>query len=295
MNPFSLFSKKSLKPSWAYSPRGVIWRILFGKSNRIIGESRDNEKKTVTFFCLDGSTGLPLWENRGMKEPWWVGIEAIHQDVVLTHGFEKPDMPGHRGIEAWKAETGEELWRNEEVTYWFCYRERVYAYQTLFERRQGYALDLHSGSVVETYDKGVEELFAVRQLAMQEDIEEHLLFPELVEEGHGPGDIHSLILGEIGGREIIGGVEHVYEHPYLIMNYHVHAQKATSESLKLQNHLAIIDTREGAKVFADIVSKDASAPVPDSFFLRSGFVYFVKDQRALNALALPGLIDEESP
>jgi hypothetical protein len=228
-----------------------------------------------------------------MKEPWWVGIEAIHQDVVLTHGFEKPDMPGHRGIEAWRVETGEELWRNEEVTYWFCYGERVYTYQTLFERRQGYALDLRSGTVVETYDKGVEELFAVRQLALQEDTEEQLLFPELMQEGHGPGTIRSLILGEIGGRHIIGGVEHLYKHPFLIMNYHVNSQESTPESLKLENHLAIIDTREGANVFTDIVSKDASAPVPDSFFLRKGFLYFVKDQRALTALALPGLTDEE--
>jgi len=117
LNSFSFFSKKSLKPSWSYSPQGIIWRILVGKRDHIVGECRDNEQKKATFFCLNGISGQPLWENKGMNEPWWVGIEAVHQDVVLVHGFEQPDMPGHRGIEAWKLETGEELWRNEETTY----------------------------------------------------------------------------------------------------------------------------------------------------------------------------------
>jgi len=292
LNPFSLFSKKSLKPSWSYSPQGVVWRILFGKGNRIVGESRDQEKKTVTFFCLDGSSGRPLWENRSKKEPWWAGIEALHQDVILTHGFEQPDMPGHRGIEAWKLETGEELWSNEELTYWFCYRERVYAYRTLFERREGYALDLHSGNVVETYEKGIEELSSVRKLAVQDAHQEELLFPELAAEGQVPSNIQSLLLQETAKKEIVEGIEYVYEDPYLIMNYHIKAQNSTPESLKLDNHLAIIHAREGERIFADVLSKEGSAPVPDSFFVREGSLYYVKDQRTLSALVLPGLTGE---
>jgi len=266
-----------------------VWRILFGKSNRIIGESRDHGKKKVTFFCLDASTGIPLWEGRSTNDPWWVGIEAVHEDVVLTHGYEQPDMPGHRGIEAWKLETGEELWRNGDVTYWFSYGERVYGYRTLFERRVGYALDLRSGTVVETYEKGIEELFAVRQLAVQDAREDHILFPELMEEGRVPGDLQSWLVRETRNKEIVGGIEYLFVDPYLIVNYHIKASHSTPESLKLDNHLAIIDVREGARVFADILSREGSAPVPDSFFVREGSLYFVKDQRILHAVVLPGL------
>jgi len=229
-----------------------------------------------------------------MNEPWWVGIEAVHQDVVLVHGFEQPDMPGHRGIEAWKLETGEELWRNEETTFWFCYGERVYSYRTLFERRVGYALELRSGTVVETFENGIEELFPVRKLAVEEAGDDQLQFPEPVQADRLSGGLQSFLEREVGNKEVVGGTEYLAAGPYLIMNYHVRSRNSTPESLKLDNHLAIIDTKEGVRLFADVVSRESSAPVPDSFFVRAGFLYFIKDQRTLSALELPGLSDEVS-
>lgn len=228
-----------------------------------------------------------------MKEPWWVGIETIHQDVILTHAFEQPDMPGHRGIEAWNLESGEELWSNGDLTYWFCFRERVYAYRTLFEKRVGYALDLHSGGIIETYEQGIEELFSVRKLAVEDGLDEQLVFPELATEGQVPAEIQSLFQRETEKKKIVGGIEYAYVDPYVMVNYHIAASNSHPESLKLDNHLAIIDARDGKKVFADLLSHEGSAPVPDSFFLREGSLYYVKDQRSLNALVLPGLTREE--
>ncbi len=99
---------------------------------------------------------------------------------------------------------------------------------------------------------------------------------------------------EVGNREIAGSAEYLIAGPYLVINYHKRSRNSTPESLKLDNHLAIIDAKEGDRLFADVVSRESSAPVPDSFFVRAGFLYFIKDQRTLCALELPGLIDEAS-
>jgi len=263
-----------------------VWRILFGNADRIVGESRDNDKKTVSFFCLDRQSGRPLWEDRSAKEPWWVGLEAVQKNVVLLHGYQKPDLPGHFGIYAWDLEGAEELWRNEEMTFWFCYGNRVYTYKTLFERRVGYALELRTGEVLETYEEGIEDLFRVRELARKEAPEDELLFPEVAGEG-SPPEAQSLVGKETKNKEIIGEIEYLFQNPYLIMNYHLPNRNSGPESLKLENHLAIIDSRGGKKVFTDILALEASAPVPDSFFVRGGVVFFVKEQKTLLALVLP--------
>lgn len=272
---------------WSFAPGAVVWRILFGQTNRIVGESRDNDRKKVTFFCLDGRSGRSLWTERSTEEPWWVGLETVQKNVVLLHGFQEPDLPGHFGIYAWDVESGEELWRNDKTTFWFCYRDRVYAYRTLFERRIGYALDLETGDVLETYDEGIEDLFKLRELARKEVPEDTVEFPEKMSGTAPPPEAQSLIERETKNKRIVGGIEYLFQNPYLIMNYHVPGRNSALESLKLENHLAIFDSRRRRKVFGDILALEASAPVPDSFFLRNSVVFFVKEQRKLLAVALP--------
>ncbi len=286
LNFRSIFARNKLLPSWSYSPEGIIWRLLFGDHERILGESRNDSKKTVSFFCLAEKTGSPLWQNRTLTEPWWVGMEAVHKDVLLLHGFQKPDLPGHYGIFAWNTMDGRELWRNEELTFWFCHGEKVYAYQTLFEKRVGYALELQTGKVVQMFDEGIEELSGLRRSAVQEMPEDRVRFPEILGQGAASDQILSMVEKEISKKELVGAAEFLFENPYLIVNYHLPVRNSSPESLKLENHLAILDSRNGKRAFTEILTSEASAPVPDSFFLREGVLFFVKQQRILTALTL---------
>src|SRR3989304_2231091 len=113
MKLFSLFKAGKIRPAWQYKTDGQLWRILFSESARIVGEDRNEEKKEVTFFCLDEMSGEVLWNRVRLKEHWWIGIETLYDGIVYLHEYVKPDLPQHHKIIALDLESGERPWRDD--------------------------------------------------------------------------------------------------------------------------------------------------------------------------------------
>ena len=282
----SFFSNRKLRSSWSYSPQGHLWRLLFG-TGRVVGEVRDHERKQVSFFCLREDSGTPLWEHRTMKEPWWTGIEAVHRDSLILHGFEKPDLPEHRRIFVLDLETGRDRWMNDDLTFWFAYQDRVYAHRTLFEKRVGYVLSLDSGEILETHDNGIEELFGVRQLARREEQADGFLFPNVFEDSRGVSKAESRMLKQLKHKTVVGNVEVLQKEPFFLYSYHV---GVTEQGL--DQHLVVLDEQKGGELFSEVLARNVPAPVPDSFFVKDSVAYFVKDQNMLVALPLPTVAED---
>lgn len=275
-----------LKPAWSFGSEGTLWRILLGNRGRILAEYRDEENKKAHFVCLDDRTGRVLWRHERPEEPWWIGLEAVQGNRVLLHGFETPDMPEHKRIIALDLETGEEEWHNDEVTFWFAYQSRIYAYRTMFERRAGRILDLETGDVLENLDT-INDFIPLRQLARKEDLHESIDFPEDLDTVDAPEAVRTLAAREIGPAQVVGTIEAVLKDPFLVMNYHRPGPGFTPEAPRLENHLAIIDSRRSEKVFSEMLQADARLPVPDSFFLKDADVFFIKDRSFLTMIHLP--------
>ncbi len=286
MKIFSFLNHSRRFPEWSYTSTGRIWRLLFSDTGRIIGESRNPDLKQASFFCVDEKTGQNLWENLTMQEPWWVGMESVQKDVLLLHEFAKPDLPEHKVIKAYDVESARLLWHNQEMTYWFGYQNSVYAYKTLFERRIGYSLDLRSGEVAKEYDDTFEGLEQVRSLAQSEDRLEDYRFPQIF--GPHTADPRSTaVIERVTKRDrIMGDVEFVREKEYLLFNYHVPEKTSRPEAVSLENHLEIVEVEKNEKVFSELLTRGAKSPVPDSFFVKGDFVYYVKDEHTLSALRL---------
>jgi len=47
----SIFRSDRLSPEWTYTADGMLWRLFCARGGRLVGECRDQEKKTATFFC----------------------------------------------------------------------------------------------------------------------------------------------------------------------------------------------------------------------------------------------------
>jgi hypothetical protein len=275
-----------LRPTWSFQSDGTLWRILLSDRRKILGECRDEVKKETTFVCLDEQSGEVLWRHERPEDPWWIGLEAIHENKVLLHGFETPDMPEHKRIIALDLNSGKEEWRNDEVTFWFAYESRIYAYRTMFERRAGRVLDLNTGETLETLET-IDEFIPLRQLARQEDVHESIDFPEALSDAGVPGEVRQLVDRETGSREIVGNIEAVVKDPFLVMNYHTPARGSRPEEPTLENRLAILDFRRRERLFSETLQTDARLPVPDSFFLKDAEVFFIKDRMNLSMLRLP--------
>lgn len=281
----SLFSR-TLTPTWSFACHGTLWRLLLGDRGVMVGECRDEEKKETVFFCLNEETGALVWHYAGLEEPWWVGLEAVCRNRVLLHGFETPDMPGHKRLIALDLDSGKEVWRNDEVTFWFSYQSRIYTYRTMFEKRIGQVLDLETGELLETLER-IEDLTSLRQLAREEDPHASLDFPEVLDPGGAAPKFRPSIEREIRNQRLIGAIEAVIREPYLVMNYHREGKGSTPEKPLLENQFIIFDSASGKKVFSDVLIRNARVPVPDSFFIRNSSVFFIKDQKNLCMLRLP--------
>ena len=286
MKIFSFLGLSSSTPEWTYVSRGSIWRIVFSQSGTIVGESRDHEQKTASFFCIDERTGSVVWQDMSVHEPWWVGIDSVYRDVIIFHEFANPGLPEHRGILVSDLGSGKLLWHNRELTFWFAFKEFAYAYKPMFEKRIGYKLSLKTGEVLEEFGDALDELYVLRKLAQDEQQQEGFLFPEVLEQGAVKEEVSAFVHKETKGKKVHGQVEFIHHPPYVLLNYYTPGRTSTEGSLVLENRFSIFDTERKSKIFGEILAIDAKAPTPDSFFVKGELAYFIKDQRVLTALRL---------
>src|SRR5436309_6488000 len=154
MRWFSRTRRGSIEPVWTFSTNATLWRLLPSRNGYFVGEDRDTSEKKVSFFCLDQQGGRICWSGVRFDEPWWIGLEAIHQGRVFVHEYAAPDMPDHKKIFALDLATGTLLWSTEELKFVAAHEERIYAAREHHEERQFFELDAESGTSLRQIDAG---------------------------------------------------------------------------------------------------------------------------------------------
>ncbi len=275
-----IFSGNSITPRWQFSAAHTLWRLMFSEKGFIIGEDRNTDKKSVTFFCLDAKTGTTLWERKQFSELWWIGVEGVSGEKLFLHGFQKPDMPEHKTIICVDAATGNELWRNNDCALLTVHSPFVYGYRDLFERRVYYKLN-------ETDGNFIEELNALPSTVDGKIVLEKtdFIFPQ----SHG-GDNENVerFVNEIaqGNKSAIRTVEFIDTGKFTALNIHSVKSLTTHGQENLVNTLYIENTETHKKIFSDILNAETPYPVPDSFFVDHTTLYYIKERKTLVALDL---------
>jgi hypothetical protein len=285
MGMLSFLKFDRLSPEWTYTPEGIIWRMVLAEHGRLVAECRDPENKVVSFFCLNMTSGKELWRDLRLDEPWWVGIEAVQKNVVLLHAFAKPDMPEHKGIRAFDLASGVQLWRNDDAAYWFGFGDRVIAYRDFFERRVGYEIDLQSGRLLKTHEGSLEELHALRRQAAEHQNLPDVMLPEIFPEDSEPA-LAALIGKETKGKEISGRIEYVCHQDALLFNFHFPMRVHIGESPSFENNFVVYRLKDKKRVFAEVIGQNLAGYVPDSFFVKHPYAFFIKDRKTLTAVRI---------
>jgi len=283
---FPLFRSKQLKPIWEFSPGVLIWRIFISSQNTIVVETRNQEAKTASFFCVDARTGKSLWKEIEFDEPWWIGIETVYDKWIIMHRFARPDMPEHRGIYTVELATGKLLWRNDELTYWFVHDQKLYAYKYIFEKRFGYEIDINTGTVLNEYADNLDVFHELRRKVLQKEPEgmQGTIFSELYIQRQIDSEVASIIQQITGGNALEGGIEYLCQSNILLVSYY--RKGNSSVSATLENIFTVYDIERREKRFNEIIVKGVEVPSPDTFFVKDEFVYFIKNRNTLTALRL---------
>jgi hypothetical protein len=281
MTPRDLFKGESLKPDWEFRTDGIVWRLLPTSPQLLVGEERDIQRKTVSFFCLDEKSGSPLWQKVAFDEEWWIGIEAVREGVILLHKFARPDLPEHRGIIAVDLQRGQALWSSPE--YGFCAFRGASLYVTQTGRTGGgiQELDLRTGSFIR-------ELKAGEQMppAFAEGVPYGVVFPTTMDLGKEDHDVGAQIRRSIPVQSLVGPIEVVEHDNLVIFSFYERAGVDAQDHAQFNNLLHILDRRSGAVVLRERLDKQVAALVPDSFFVQEDVLLYVKDRRTIIAVRL---------
>jgi hypothetical protein len=273
-----LFKRNNIRPAWQFRAKGVVWRLIPAPSGLFLGEDRSLDTKRATFFCVDHATGEVLWQDVATIEQWWLGVEAIHRDRILLHGFAQPDMPEHRGIIALDLFTGKQVWRRDDLKFLCAAGDAIFGSINMIDRRVVIELKARDGSEAAHHD----ELPIYAREARTEDLTvDECLFPSVLdEESEDLALPRESVLRHCKSDLMIGSVEYIEWDGLIAVSFH---EKTNSEGV-LSLRLAIIDSGRDEVVYSEMLEPAVRGFVPDAFFVRSRFLFYVKERTLLIAL-----------
>jgi hypothetical protein len=285
-----LFSKNKIKPYLTFSQKGNIWRMHFSPGDILICETRDLNAKETYFFSINYKTKQVFLSNFQLEEKWWISIESVSDDLVYFNSFKTPELPEHLGITAVDVKTGKTTWINKELTFLFADSSEVYAYKEVFEREIFYKLDSHTGNILETYEdeKITDSLLELKQFN-EEKMFTGFIYPEIYIEGN---DINPLtekyLMERFKDVKFMGEIEFIDYNGLIIYNFHADSGINLNDITlpNLSNRLEIFDMRLGKMIHEEILNTDVVNYVPDSFFIRDGFLFYIKEKKELVLIEL---------
>ena len=280
MGIFALFETGKIKPKWTFTAKGAIWRILFSGNGMIVGEDRDEETKSLSFFFLDESTGRVVSHGAKYGDGWWSGIEAVDGNTVYIHGYASPDMPIHRGITAVDLFSGSVLWETPDVKFVRVEEGTIVAVREYFEKKVFYRLDPAQGTVLEE----TENMSGPGNGSGIVIDERRYRFPETLQ--WGDDGVSRIIREHLRPEELAGGVEYIEHDDMILFNYHKRNRKSTQDRMVLDNKFKIVSKANEKMIFSETLDTDAAYPVPDAFFFHDEMMFYVKNRSILTAIRL---------
>jgi hypothetical protein len=280
---FSSTPRTILKPAWRYRVDGYLWLFRMNAGGRIAGETRHQERREASYFCLDERTGRVLWERVHLDEPWWVGLEDLDDTRVYLHRYRKPDMPQHLGVTAVDCETGRVAWEKPDVIFQFVDRGLVYVARQGLEAMRYLALHAEDGSLHRDFGADADAIRILRAALNEEDRFAGYQYPEPFSELHPEYDaLRDLTLEWCAPAARRGAFDILRHGTVVLASWH----QAEKRGEGLSQEFLAYDTARAAVVYAETMNAGVAQPAIDSFLVKDGRILYVKDKDTLTALPL---------
>lgn len=277
-----LFSQKKLKPKWIFkAPENLnFWKVFPSRGDKILCELRDVDKKFAKFVCVSIDDGVKVWENLNLDELWWVQISDTDEDLFFLCEFRRPDFPVQGKIYAVDSESGKILWENDDYNFLFALNGKVYASKNLIDRQIYFEIDSRTGEIIHEHGEDVEFINKVKEIKFESMnfIETSEPFDEFHSNYEEINDVLKPFIEDATDKF---PPEVLVKQNFSIVSYH--APKGD----KFLSILKIIDIERNELIYQDLLYDNLSYFVPDSFFVKDDFVFYVRNQKELVAIKLP--------
>jgi len=259
------------KKNYCFDNKRQIWRIIPTDNGRLIIEERETEKKLAYFHCLELESGKKILSNFQLDDKFWVGVEAVRDDIIFFHKFAKPDMPKHRGIFAFDLMKKELIWQNPELIFLFILQEKIFVYKEKFEGRDYYAINPSTGEIIEDVGSNYELINKLRDESIKEEENKGYLFPEVFEDDSIADNRANEFIKSLRNDFIISGkIEFVWKDNFLMLSFHVANSKGS-----LNNLFKAVDLSKGKYILEEVINKETSLFLTDSFFVKDNLLFLL--------------------
>lgn len=260
-----------LKKNYRFDNKRQIWRIIPAKSGKLVIEEREVEKKQAYFHCLALDSGKKILSNFQLDDKFWVGIEAVHDNIIFFHKFAKPDMPKHRGIFAFDIMKKEFIWQNPELIFLFILNEKLYSYKEKFEGRDYYSINPVNGELIEEIGEDYERINNLRSKSALEEGNGGYLFPEVFEADSVTDDRTNEFIISLRNNHVVSGkVEYILKNDLMMMSFHEVNSKGS-----LNNLFKAVDLFTGKYILEEVINKETGLFLTDSFFVKDDFLFLL--------------------
>ena len=260
-----------LKKKYVHNNKRQIFRLLPTNTGKLIIEERETEKKQAYFNCLKIDSGKKIFKNLQFDEKFWLGIEAVNDDIIFFHRFTKPDMPQHNGIIAFDINEQKIIWQDDVKTFLFIKDQKVYAFQQMFEDRKHFKLDHKTGETVEELGSDSVSINNLREEVIASEDFSGYLFPQKLGSSIIINEAaNQLLKGLRETHPISGNIEYVLKDNLLLFNFH-----EINRDNSLKNIFKAVDLSKGKYILEETLNSHTSAYAPDSFFIKNYLLFLL--------------------
>jgi hypothetical protein len=284
-----LFNKNRLNNFWSFSQTGNIWRFIFGGEKYIIGETRDTINKNLFLFTIDYTTGKTYIKNFPFEnDNFWVSIEGATSEIFFLGRFEKPELPYQKKIIALDIKTGRKLWENEKYCFLFNTEEAIYGINRKFQENEIAEIDLKTGEVLITIPEN--EHLKINELRNKNEdfIFENSNYPKIFSKSENEENISDIFNKLCYKDKEIGSIEYIQKASLLIFNYYIKfgIDENSTDKINYENRFVIYDMKKSEILCEDTINKITNYCVPDCFFIKNNFLFYLKEKNELNCIKL---------
>lgn len=266
-----------LEKKYEFSHNKQLWRLIPDDSGRIVIEERNTDTREVFFNCLDINTGRAIFSNFQPEEKFWIGIETIYKGIIFFHKYQKPEMPGHKGIIALDIKSRKILWENSEPSFLFLKDEKIYCYEPLFEGRKFYTLNYRTGELQDDLGNDAEKVNSLMDEQNSAEKYKDYIFPEVFDTSYNnPPELKNIIDEYRTDRVIAGKIDFAVFNSLFIFNAH-----EVLNDGKLQNNFRAVDLENNSLLIDKILNKNTETFIPDSFFIKGDLLFLLVDKVSL--------------
>lgn len=260
-----------------FSFPGKIWKIKPDLLTQNIAlEIRQPEMLQAGFSIINVRTGKLLLDNFQTKEPWWTGMEAVHNGVLLLHGYEQSKETGrHVGITAVSETSGQLLWENPVLTFaGLISDEKLLAENTL-----GQLIELELISGAEEKYSFTKEHAKTQIQAFGNKLSNALQTPL----PYLPADAYYPLLQEFikkqTGRTAIQTIEYLETENQIFLSFYAEVDSVLANFL-------LVSSAQGEVLLEFCLQQNVTGLGSDTFFIFAEKLFFIQDKTSLACFLL---------